>query len=213
MTSFLETGRFGASLETPIDLGKAVWSFTARDRMRYERGDNVDGLRYTCDRNDFDFEKLSVSVSLVRHVGGDGAAIFSLYDSNLLQAILHASGSAHPVVANDGSTIDQTSHFDLSKKRTEGKFMVRESRDGIKTWPLKPSQQVDAIMRRLSFAVRVAPLLVFDVVEGDRFVLEACYITAMKYEHTGEYGVFDSRKEVKDHGISLLHILSELHEA
>ena len=160
----------------------------------------------------FDFEKLSVSVTLFRHVGSDVAA-FDLYDSKRPQAILHNYGAAHPVVANDESAIDHTSSFDLSKNRIQGNITVRESRDGIKTWQLRPSCQADAITRRLTFEVRFAPVLVFDVVEGDRFVLEACYITAMKYNHTGEYWVFDSRKEVKVHGISLLRILSELHEA
>jgi hypothetical protein len=79
------------------------------------------------------------------------------------------------------------------------------------TWPLKQSRQADAIMNRLFFPVRVALELVFDVVEGDRFVLKAFGIQAIKLTHPNHL-MFESQKEVKIHGVSLLHILSELHE-
>jgi hypothetical protein len=59
-------------------------------------------------------------------------------------------------------------------------MLLGENRDGIMTCPLKQCRQADAIMNRLSFPVRVAPELVFDVIEGDRFVLKAFGIQAKK---------------------------------
>jgi hypothetical protein len=64
-------------------------------------------------------------------------------------------------------------------------------------------------MNRLSFPVHVAPELVFDVVEGDHFILKAFGIQAMKLMHPNHL-IFESQNEVKTHGV--LYILSELHE-
>jgi hypothetical protein len=146
-----------------------------------------------------------------RLIGSD-VAIFSVYNSRRPQTVAYIVWRAYPIAGDAGeSAIHRSSPFDLSKSRIPRIVVLGGDRDGIMTWPRKQSRQADAIMNQLSFPVRVAHELVFDVVEGDRFVLKAFGIQAIKLTRPNQL-IFESQKGLKNHGVSLLHILSELHE-
>jgi hypothetical protein len=202
--SLFERGYVELELTTPFVLGKAKWECTFLDRVDYQSGNIEDGLSVGC--ADFDKEEVSVSIHFFR--SSDSSMCCVLRDGeNGFRSL-----KVHPLV-DDGEGLTDQIRFDLSKEQEGGILGIGtfNARD-IKGLPLRQSTAAAEIKDRFPGPVEFTALLYVEVVEGGHFAITRFSFAAVKQlkDGTTRLSVFMSHEEEREHGVTLLHILSEI---
>jgi len=200
--------RFG--FVKPFICGKAEWAFNDEDRFTYESGLWAhQGLPVTC--ADFDSSKLQAEIVVVRDVRND-RAICSIYDSSNCIPLCDNTKNlvnVHPIIEEDGA-INNRCKFDLEKEQTQRAIKYYERSSHVENWLLKPSTQAAEILRRLPCRVRLGVHALFRVVDKGCVAFTHFEIVTAKYEKDGTIYPFISSEEATKHGVTLLHLFSEL---
>jgi hypothetical protein len=207
---FLKGGATGLKLPTPFVLGKAMWDFSAYHTMWYERGNNAlrrKGLSVGC--AEFDEKELNVRIHLFRKTD---SAMCCVCRSEGHEEKKRKPLFAHPLI-EQGERITHQSKFDFSREQVGGFFGIGPFKvQAIKGLPLRQTTAAAEIRRRFPDPVDFVCYLCFEVVEGDYFAIAGIGVGALKQSKSDNNEVvqFNSHKEAKVHGVTLLHILSEL---
>lgn len=119
----------------------------------------------------------------------------------------------HPLV-EDGETITSDSKMDLSKTQKPRVIRLQEKVDPDEQFAMKRSVNTGFILQKLPKNVYFGADLCFSVVDGGNVALTKLEIVALTVqvdndEADGSVHTFRNAEHV-EHGVSLLHILSEL---
>jgi len=210
LVPLMEGGRVSISLGSSAILGNAEWDFPGCDKLSYE-ADDCDGFPVWC--QDFDVSKLHVLIHVYRATDTSMCCVF---DSNDSSPLLVKSAQVHPCLEEGDNEITRKTKFDLSKPRSLGLLSYVKPKGGdIRSWPLRDTKEAAEISLRLPYPIRLAAALQCGVVKDDKFSI--CSLTLFAMETNGDYGgsgrEFRSQEEAKKHGVTLLHILSELQDS
>jgi hypothetical protein len=203
-SSLLNDCRWTIGASTPAIIGKANWWFNPDndDDWYYEDYNYQWGQEVIC--NDFDEEKFDVSLHMSR---GTDQARFCLFRSNDRE-VEFGGCRAHPRLAY-GELITPTTEFDLTKEQRYaclGYLPLYRDEHMV----FKRSKMATEILYRLPCSIFFDVRLCFGVLEGGHYALTETEIIAYSTVHGRHPEVFNSCYEEQIHGVSLLHILSEL---
>jgi len=206
LSYLFESGAVGLELHNPFVFGKAQWDFSERQRLEYEAGrSNSEGLPAKCAK-EFHARKLSATVHMFQMTD---TSMCCLYSSKECIPASHGALRLHPMVAN-GETITRDAKFDFSKDQTKRTICFKRP-PSLERWPLKHSQEAAEIMHRLPYYVYMDVSLDISVIEGGEVALTWISISTIKMgEENSSDPFFNSAEEKEKHGVTLLHILSEV---
>ena len=205
----LEEGGVKISIakDASIILGKAQWNCSEEDLLRYERRmPTAVGLKVKC--QGFDERKLDVSVHVYNSKDNTMCCVFRSTERNFysLRPI-----RAHPSI-QEGERVTLQSKFDLTREQQQG--ILRSSPPNPEErLPMKQTWKAFNILQRLPFPIDFDMDLCLDIVEGGNVGITQFGIHSLWNDSERKNRAcnrFDSRKEEKKHGVTLLHILSEL---
>lgn len=212
LSPFIEHG--GVKINFPsrkIVLGKAEFAFSEEELLAYQRGGArgvaQQGLTVQC--KDFDPSNLDVRIHLYRSSDQAMACLFSSQHCSSIRGL--ARVRAHP---ENVENITLQSKFDLTRDQKTFFLSYKQPTDteAIQGWPLKHTHQASLIMEALNQApLYLEPHLGLGVIEGDQFAITKIVLHSMiKDSDSPLPRRFKSKQETKQHGVTLLHVLSEL---
>lgn len=212
----LTVGKGFEHLPLPVVFGKIEWNFSALERVHYERGISPGGRGLPVKCNEYDETKVEARIHLLRK---PDSAMCCLYDSQECCPTECLLWYLHPKVEAD-ETVTRQAAIDTTKSVKHSKVLMENFRNRVvENWPLKNCDQATAIMNKFPYPVRLAVVPVPTVVNGTQFAINriAVYVVRMNETERAstrtEFSLFASDEEEKKHGVSLLHILSEIQGA
>lgn len=206
LNTLVTEGSIGFYLTEPAVLGKAEWEqFSAKDISDYEKGTLEKPLEALWDG--LDAEEFDISIHMFRYSDSTMACVLrpSPEDTNLWDDGI----MVHP---KPGKTLTPQTEFDLSREQEPSTISFGD-RYFPEHPPLKRSSLANEIKRRLPDPVFFSFYCDIGVVDGGMFAITGFDIEMLKLEGTveqSEIDNFDCRKEEATHGVTLLHILSEI---
>lgn len=204
-TLFGVNGGVRVNLRNPIAIGNAVWDFTEAERLVYQYGLLQErGLPVRCEN--FDPSKLSVQIHLYRSLDRGMCCLFS---SKTMTRAGPSRLFVHP--KNDDSTvpITQESKFDLDKGHPHSTISYRRPLPGEDmAWPLQHTPQANVILETFPDALLFETILEVGI-DGNG---AACItkISLLATAKDAKNGVYRRFRNNESHGVTLLHVLSEL---
>jgi hypothetical protein len=188
----------GLKLARPFNLGKAFWECTAEEMRLYQEGQNEYGLNAGCP--DFDPANLQVKIHYYRTTDSTMACVLDSKTSpqEYFPLRLHPSP-------------DQT--VDLSREQQGGLLGLGPYRsETIQGLALRKTRQAAEINRRFPDAIDLSCYVLFKMGKRGDFGMTEIYFDVMKKPKKADLPAekFKTRDEESEHGVSLLHILSEL---
>lgn len=203
----LETGTVMAKSEAPIVIGKVEWDFTEEQRRDFRRGSATRSLLpVRC--KEFDGKKIDTRVHVYRDVPGE-PSMCCIFDSD--GYTLERSMRARPLV-DEGEEISNETKFDTDCE-FRNTVEIKKPFNAIQGWPLRDSDMANAIQRRLGCPIFLKFWLYLRVVEDDMLAITGFSMEACKKLGPDNCPRFNSQEEKKKHGVTLLHILSELQDS
>lgn len=204
METLVTEGSVDCGIVKPATLGKAEWHFTNDEASQYEKG-TLETPLYAW-WSEFDQREFDVSIHMLRLTDLAMSCVFSPRpgDRECLEGV-----KVHP---KPGKVLTPQTEFDLSKGQqwsnlSFGPWSLTQS------LPMKQTALAAEIKSRLPNPVVFSFDCQFSVVEGGLLAVTGFTIELMKMSGIDEDGhpeTFDCRKEEASHGVTLLHILSEL---
>ena len=209
LAPLLEHGEVEIELDRPVVLGTAEWAFTARHVKDF--GDYHYGLPIQSQSRDW--TAFNASIHCFRFTDSAMACLFQASKPGHCEYGPLGGGGVHPLIQK-GEDISTSCQFDLSKPNifTGLTFpdIVGEPRQ---VPPLQQSPMATEILSRMGQLVYFQLDVRLRVTEPNLVAIHAVKIkvTSDEYnEHGWDGSIFEGTKEVDRHGVSLLHILSEL---
>jgi hypothetical protein len=200
MERFCTRGSIGLKLGRPFIVGKAFWECSGEDMLLYLNGHTARGLDAGCP--EFDRDQLDVSIHYFRTT-----------DSTMLR-VLHQQATDSPqkyfplrLHPNHDETVD------MHREQDGGLLAIGPYRaDDLKGLPLRKTKEAAEIQRRFPEPIDFTCYVIFKMVGRGSFGMTELYFDVMKKSKKWDSHVerFKSLEEEKEHGVTLLHILSEL---
>jgi hypothetical protein len=198
MERFCTRGSIGLNLVRPFTLGKTFWECSREEMQLYLDDQNEYGLEVGCPA--FDIAKLDVRIHFYRTTDSTMACLLSSDTSPQDNFSLRL----HP-------SPDET--FDLSEGQKGGFLAIGPYRaQQFAGLPLQKTRQAADIRRRIGNPIELACYVMFKMDKRGDFGLTAVYFHVMKQPKRENVIVerFKTKEEEREHGVTLLHILSEL---
>ena len=213
LSEFLGKGNSTWPLKSPIIIGKAEWETTPLDlltyRYGYEPGDRL-GLPVVCPT--LDFHQLDVRIHMLRCTDSAMCCVFKSKPKRKDIRFI-----VHPLVKCE--RITPQARLDLSRPYDRVSCSLGPSpQDAFDSLPLRDSLLSNEIMMRFAEPLGFSCDIGFDFVDTngeDHMAITAIQIGALyprlhENKLSSELAHFESEQEAMKHGVTLLHILSEL---
>lgn len=197
----------GIIVDQPYCFGKAAWNFSEKQRLDYQSGNRPQGLPVKCP---IDILKFEATVHVFRTTDSHMCCVYS--SKECIPTRLFPL-QVHPLVSDQGETITCTTKFDLSKNQEKlSVCFLKHASQQVDRWPLKRSRQAAEMLHRLPYYVYFEVYLEIGVQESGDVCFNEMVIHTMRSDKDADNNdlYFDSSEEEKKHGVTLLHILSEL---
>lgn len=204
-------------MEKPFVVGKAEWNYTEREKLAYEtQEDSADrGLPVKCDG--FDEKKVDAVVHVFREsLDGSDTSLVRVYDSKEFgRPFVGRSPLVHPSL-KEGESLSQDTNFEATKEEGHGLLAFQFKDYNVRAWSLRHSKVAALIQERIEHPLFFYLKVRLGAIKGGHFAIVGFEMTAHKYIEGPEDGhstpIFNSREEKEKHGVTLLHILSEMQE-
>ena len=197
MERFCTNGGIGLRFHRPFIFGKAVWESSEEDMEQYLNGNTARGLDIGC--LEFDRDQFEVIIHYFRTT-----------DSTML-CLLHQKATDCPQEYFPVRL--HPDYIDYHEEQERGLLEIGPYRaDDLKGLPLRKTREAAEILHRFPEPIDLACYVIFKMVRRGHFAMTEMYLDAMKKSKNGVITVerFKSLQEEKEHGVTLLHILSEL---
>lgn len=213
----LEDGAICWDFAEPFVIGKAEWNYSERQKLDYEaetNSANRSGLPVKC--NAFDADKLDATIHVISSSASRGESMSRVFDSSELgRPSMTRSPSAHPRL-EQGETLTQETKYDTTRDDECGSIIFTIPRDKtFSAWPLRDSKEAALIQERIEHPLFFKMKIRVGAIKGGNFVINGFDLFVCKSgipDSKPRYPVFRSSEEKEKHGVTLLHILSELQD-
>lgn len=209
-THLLNEGGCVVTLAHPFVVGKAKWNTSQWQMDSYARsyavGNANEGLPVRCDT--FDRQKFEISIHLHRH---KEKMICVFRSQDRIRESRVQRTRVHPIVSppDDGAVTSQ-SKFDLTKEQIHGSLAYKKLATHERL-PFKTDWLSLQVAARLPHPIHFACGVRFGVVGDDDFAITHIDYWAFWNDPVDRcLRPYNSVEEVKEHGVTLLHILSAL---
>jgi hypothetical protein len=200
MERFCTRGSIGLKLGRPFIVGKAFWECSGEDMLLYLNGHTARGLDVGCP--EFDRDQLDVSIHYFRTT-----------DCTMLRVLHHQATDSPQEYFSLRLHPNQDETVDMHREQDGGLLAIGPYRaDDLKGLPLRKTREAAEIQRRFPEPIDFTCYVIFKMVGRGSFGMTELYFDVMKKSKKWDSHVerFKSLEEEKEHGVTLLHILSEL---